>query len=119
VHWGVTTAHDLGRAFLRLQAAAGGHAWALAKLGLTRDQATAVLGYLRLHELGPSLLAPPPGTVLAEKDGWISDARGSAAVAYTRSGPKIVIVLTYRPGVSDAEAKALGAKVSRLVFARR
>ncbi len=119
VHWGVTTAHDLGRAFLRLQAAAGGHAWAIAKLGLSREQATAALGYLRLHEVGPSLLAPPPGAVLAEKDGWISDARGSAAVAYTRNGPKIVIVLTYRPGVSDTEAKALGAKVSRLVFATR
>ena len=91
----------------------------IAKLGLSREQATAALGYLRLHEVGPSLLAPPPGAVLAEKDGWISDARGSAAVAYTRNGPKIVIVLTYRPGVSDTEAKALGAKVSRLVFATR
>jgi beta-lactamase class A len=116
VTWRTTTARDLGRALIRLQAAAAGERWAIAKLGLGRDRARAALGYLGLVRRGASLLALPDGTPVAEKDGWTKDVRGSAAIAYPPSGPRIVVVLAYRPGISAAEARKLGERVSRLVF---
>jgi hypothetical protein len=57
----------------------------------------------------------PQGTAVAEKDGWISDMRGSAAIAYLPSGPEIVVVLTYEPDLRADAAKALGERVARLV----
>jgi hypothetical protein len=53
---------------------------------------------------------------VAEKDGWILDARGSAAIVYGKPGPRIIVVLTYRPGITQAEARSLGAAVSRLAL---
>ena len=99
-HIRVTTARDLGRALYRFQ----------------RHYPVA-LRYLLLATPGSSLLRSglPPGTRVAEKDGWISDMRGSAAVAYLPSGPKIVVVLAYAPEIDDAAVRALGAKVARLV----
>jgi beta-lactamase class A len=99
-HTRVTTAHDLGRALFFLQ----------------RHYPVA-LRYLLLSWPGESAIRAgfPAGTAVAEKDGWISDMRGSAAIAYLPSGPKIVVVLTYRPDLDAAAAKALGTKVARLV----
>jgi len=99
-HTRVTTAHDLGRALYRFQ----------------RSYRVA-LRYLLLEWPGSSIVRAgfPPGTVVAGKDGWISDMRGSAAIAYLPSGPKIVVVLAYRPGIDAAAARALGARVARLV----
>jgi beta-lactamase class A len=99
-HVRVTTAHDLGRALYRFQ----------------RSYPVA-LRYLLLEWPGSSIVRAgfPPGTVVAEKDGWISDMRGSAAIAYLPSGPKIVVVLAYRPGIDATAARALGARVARLV----
>ncbi len=114
--WRTTTARDLGRAFIRLQAAAAGERWAIRKLGLDRNRARAALGYLALAWRGSSLLALPEGTPVAEKDGWTSDVRGSAAIAYLPSGPRVVVVLAHRAGISAFEARRLGERVSRLVL---
>ena len=99
-HTRVTTAHDLGRALYRFQ----------------RSYRVA-LRYLLLDWPGSSIVRGgfPAGTPVAGKDGWISDMRGSAAIAYLPSGPKIVVVLAYRPGIEDAEPRRLGERVARLV----
>jgi beta-lactamase class A len=102
-HTRVTTAHDLGRALFRLQ----------------RSYRVA-LRYLLLDWPGSSILRGgfPAGTAVAEKDGWISDMRGSAAIAYLPSGPKIVVVLTYKPELDARAARTLGEQVARLVSSR-
>jgi beta-lactamase class A len=99
-HTRVTTARDLGRALYELQ----------------RHYPIA-LRYLLLAWPGSSIVRGglPPGTPVAEKDGWISDMRGSAAIVYLPSGPKIVVVLAYKPDIDASAVKALGAKVARLV----
>jgi beta-lactamase class A len=99
-HTRVTTAHDLGRALYRFQ----------------RSYRVA-LRYLLLDWPGSSIVRGgfPAGTVVAEKDGWISDLRASAAIAYLPSGPKIVVVLAYRPEIDGPAARALGERVARLV----
>ncbi len=99
-HTRVTTAHDLGRALYRFQ----------------RSYRVA-LRYLLLDWPGSSIVRGgfPAGTRVAEKDGWISDMLGSAAIAYLPSGPKIVVVLTYKPEIERASARVLGEQVARLV----
>jgi len=116
IHWRVTTARDLARALFRLQAAAAGERWAIRATALTGPQARAALGYLALAAPAASLLDFPPGTRHVEKDGWLDDTRASAAIAYTRTGARIVVVLTYRPKISHAAARALGWRVSALAF---
>ncbi len=115
-HTRVTTARDLARAFFRLQAAAAGQRWAILATGLSAPEAQAALGYLALASPDTSLLAFPAGTRHAEKDGWLDDTRATAAIAYLRRGARIVVVLVYRPGVTDSEARALGRSVSTLAF---
>lgn len=115
-HTRVTTARDLGRALFRLQAAAAGERWATADTELAPAQARAALGYLALAELENSLLSFPAGSTHAEKDGWLSDLRATAAISYRGADARIVVVLAYRPGVTLAEARALGAQVSRAAF---
>jgi len=116
-HTRVTTAHDLARALFRLQAASAGQRWAIRDTGLRAAGARAALGYLGLADPAPSLLAFPPGSRHAEKDGWLDDTRASAAIVYVRGHAKIVVVLTYRPKISLTQAGALGVAASRLAFA--
>jgi hypothetical protein len=115
-HSRVTTARDLARAIFRLQAAAAGQRWAIRATALSAPEARAALGYLTLASPAASLLVFPAGTRHAEKDGWLDDTRATAAIAYLRRGARIVVVLVYRPGVTEAEAVALGTSVSRLAF---
>ena len=115
-HTRVTTARDLARALFRLQAAAAGQRWAILATELSAPGARAALGYLALAGPGTSLLEFPAGTRHAEKDGWIDDTRATAAIAYLRRGARIVVVLVYRPGITHAEARALGSSVSTLAF---
>jgi Beta-lactamase enzyme family len=115
-HTRVTTARDLARALFRLQAAAAGQPWAIAATELSADQARAALGYLSLADPGASLFSFPAGTSHAEKDGWIDDVRASAALVYGPRYARIVVVLAYRPGVTLADGRALGARVSSLAF---
>jgi len=115
-HWRVTTPRDLARALFRLQAAAARQRWAIRATGLSAPAARAALGYLALASPAASLLAFPPGARHAEKDGRLDDVRATAAIAYLRHGARIVVVLAYRPDISDAEARELGRRVSALAF---
>jgi hypothetical protein len=114
-HTRVTTARDLGRALFRIHAAAHGDARALGQLGLSRG--AAVLALRVLASVQPvadnaGLLRPwLKGATLAEKQGWVSDTRITAAIVYRRSGPTIVVVEAYRPELTRSKALQLGRSV--------
>jgi hypothetical protein len=118
-HWRVTTAHDLSRALYTFQAAALGNRWVQHRSGLTRHEAEVGLALLlstvprgaNVGLLRPSLR----GVRLAQKNGWIDDMLGTAAIAYFGRGPKIVVVLAYRPDISFSEAVGLGRRVTTIV----
>ncbi len=56
--------------------------------------------------------ALPAGTPLAHKNGWIRAVRHDAAIVYAASGPRIVVLLTYRDaGLDRRTAARLGASV--------
>ena len=118
-HWRVTTAHDLGRALWRLQAAAFGNRYAQSLTGLTRHESELALRLLlsadpRGENLG--LVRPSfPGTAVAQKNGWISDTRATAAIVYLRRGPTIAVVLAYAPELQPAAARRLGVRFARLL----
>jgi beta-lactamase class A len=111
--WRYTTARDLGRALYALQAAASGNRYRQRQTGLSRRRARLALelllaGWSRGDSAG--LVKPfARGAPVAQKNGWISDARLTAAIVYSRSGPKIVVVLAFRPGLPYQEARSLGA----------
>ena len=124
-HTRVTTARDLGRALYRLHAGAHGDRRVLRALGLTRRQAT--LGLRVLASSQPiadnrGLLRPWLGGIpVAEKNGWLSDTRTTAAIVYRGGRGTIVVVEAYRPGVTAEEARLLGRRVleaARLIRAR-
>jgi hypothetical protein len=48
---------------------------------------------------------------MAQKNGWINDARHTAAIVYASDGPKIVVLLTYDPGETRAHAAELGRRL--------
>jgi hypothetical protein len=115
-----TTARDVGRILLELHAAALGRGVSLRRTGLTRHEARVAVGLLlssdpRGDNLG--LLRPAFGRAvpMAQKQGWTTYLRHTAAIVYGRRGPVIVVVLTYRPGLALAEARALGSRVARLL----
>jgi beta-lactamase family protein len=114
-HTRVTTAHDLGRALYRLHAGAHGSSRALQQLGLSRRQA--IVGLRVLASAQPvgdnaGLLRPwLGGATVAEKNGWLSDLRTTAAIVYEGGRATIVVVELYRPGVTYREATQLGRRV--------
>ncbi len=108
-HIRVTTAHDLGRIMYALHAAAAGNRHVQRTTGLTRGRAQQAVALL-VHSVPGGLIQPYTGVPTAHKEGWISDTRASAAIVYGRT-PKIVVVLAYRPGITDAEGRALGRRV--------
>ena len=112
--WRYTTARDLGRAFYALQAAAAGHRYHQRQTGLSRRRARLALELLLDGWTGgdsAGLVKPfVGGAPVAQKNGWISDARLTASIVYARSGPKIVVVLVYRPKLPYREAQSLGKK---------
>jgi len=114
-HSRVTTAHDVGRALYRIHAAAIGNGLALRQLGVTRAQAERSLALLtRSRPLGPNTGLVRPWThasPLAQKNAWLSDLRTTGAIVYTPTGPTIVVVEAYRPGITAAEARGLGRRV--------
>jgi beta-lactamase class A len=101
----VTTAHDLGRMLYALQA------------GALRQSSRSLYGLTLLLDSKPTgnnvgLLVPwLRGEPIAQKNGWLHDARHTAAIVYFRSGPKIVVVLTYAPDLRYAMARDLGRRV--------
>jgi beta-lactamase class A len=112
----VTTAHDLGRLLWVLQAGAAGNAAALRASGLDRARSQYGLRLLLASELrgnNVGLVRPfvPASTPVAQKNGWLHDARHTAAIVYSPGGPKIVVILTYAPGLGLETARRLGRAV--------
>lgn len=118
-----TTAHDVGRMLFELHAAALGNGLALGRTGLSRHEASVAVGLLLSSDSAGEnlgLLRPAYGTALpmAQKQGWTTSLRHSAAIVYGPHGPRIVVLLTYRPHLRPAEALALGARLARTLGAR-
>ena len=114
----VTTARDLGRILALVLAGALGERDALRLLQLTRDEARVALGLLLDSEpvgdnVGLLRGALAPGLPIAQKQGWLSVARHTAAIVFEPSGPKIVVLLTYEDGLTLAAAQ----RYARLVLA--
>ena len=113
--WRYTTARDLGRALYAIQAAAAGNRYQQRQTGLSRARARVALELLMAGWAGgdnAGLVKPfVKGAPVAQKNGWLSDARLTAAIVYAQSGPKIVVILAYRPQLPYAEAQSLGKKV--------
>lgn len=112
----VTSASDLGAVLGVVHEAAAGDAGALAATRMTRIQARQALGMLLSSEaagdnLGLFREALGPGVPAAQKHGWISSARHSAAVVYGPRGPVILVALTYQPGLPRAAAARFGAEL--------
>ena len=118
-HTRVTTAHDLGRALYRLHAGAHGSSRALQQLGLSRRQAIVALRVLASAQpVGDNagLLRPwLAGATVAQKNGWLSDTRTTAAIVYRGGRATIVVVELYRPGITYREATQLGRGVLQAV----
>ncbi len=114
-HTRVTTARDLGRALHRLHAAAHGDTRAQLLLGLSERQAAAglrVLASAQPASQNAGLLRPwLTGAVVAQKVGWLSDQRTTAAIVYRGGRVTIVVVELYRPAIVDAAARLLGRDV--------
>jgi hypothetical protein len=54
-----------------------------------------------------------PSVAMAQKHGWTTSVRHSAAVVYAAGGPKIVVLLTYRRAIQDSPAILLGLRLVR------
>jgi hypothetical protein len=113
-----TTAHDIGRILFELHSAALGNGSSLRLTRLTRHEASVALGMLlRSDPRGPNVGLFRPalrGVPMAQKHGWTASVRHSGAIVYALDGPRIAVVLTYRPGLSGAAATALGGRIARL-----
>jgi beta-lactamase family protein len=112
-----TTAHDVGRVLYALQAAALGRPEAARRTHLSRHEARVGLGLLlsSVRSGDNAGILRPPGPA-AQKHGWTTLVRHSGAILYEPGGPKIVVVLTFRPDeVSYTASLALGRRVLQLV----
>lgn len=112
----VTTARDLATILRSLTRAGFGSGHALRATGLSIHEARVGLGWLlssqpRADNIG--LFRPWIGTTpMAQKNGWLHEARHTAAVIFTSTGPRLVVLLTYRSGsLTRPEAAILGKKV--------
>lgn len=114
----VTTAADLARILSILHAAAGSDPEALRASGLTSDTARLALGYLLNSQASGDnlgLLRPEvPGSVpIARKEGWLNDARHSAAILFKPTGAELLVILTYREGITLQQARGLSQSILR------
>ena len=114
----VTTARDLAAALTTLQRAAIGEPGARAASGLSVHEARVALGLLLSSQAsgenaGMLRRALGPAVPIAQKHGWIRDARLTAAIVYTERGPRVVVICTYARDLRPATAQALGARVVR------
>ena len=114
-----TTARDMGRMLYALQASAAATGAARRQTRIPIVDARLILGLLLTTvQDGPNATlfsgGLPPGTPIAEKNGWRTNEQHGAAIAYTRRGPAILVVLTQRSGGADpADARAIGAELAR------
>jgi hypothetical protein len=115
----VTTARDLGTILYTLHAGALGRPDALARLRLSRSQARLALGLLlstRAQRDNVGLFRPALGTTpAAQKQGWFSVVRHTAAIIYAPSGPKIIVLLTYAPDLTLPTAQTYGRRLIQLL----
>jgi hypothetical protein len=112
----VTTAHDLGRVLYVLHGCALGNVPALRATGLDRGRCGYALQLLLASEPrgnNVGLVRPfvRAGTPVVQKNGWLHDARHTAAIVYTAEGPRIIVVLTYAPNLRLSTARLLGRNV--------
>jgi len=119
----VTTARDLAAVLETIHRAAFGDGRAIRTSGLSRHQARLALGLLLAakpagENAGLFQAALPAGMPVAQKNGWLSDAYHTAAILYTPHGPVVCVLLTYRGGLTRAEAMRLGAGVVGLALGR-
>lgn len=114
-----TTAHDLARILFELHAAGVGNGLALKRTGLTRHEARIAIGLLCSSDSrgdNRGLFRPRlPRTPMAQKHGWTTSVRHTAAIVYGRRGPTIVVVLTYRPKLRPERAVTLARRVLDVV----
>ena len=113
-HWRVTTAHDLGRIMYAVHAAAAGNRHVQRTTGLSSTGARHALALL-VHSSPGGLVEPYTTAPVAHKEGWISDLRATAAIVYGRT-PTILVVLAYRPNITDREARELGRRAVALTL---
>lgn len=109
-----TTARDLGRVLWSIQAATAGDRNALATTRLSLHQARVGLGWLLASQPtgdNGGLFRPYVRSPMAQKHGWISSARHTAAIIYTPTGPVIAVVLTFQEGLTRSTASALAKRV--------
>ena len=112
----VTTARDLGRVLYVLHGCALGNVPALRAAGISAARCAYALRLLLSSDLrgnNVGLLRPflRLATPVAQKNGWLRDARHTAAIVYFRGDPKIIVVLTYAPKLSLVRARELGRQV--------
>ncbi|MEX2647010.1 MAG: serine hydrolase [Gaiellaceae bacterium] len=111
-----TTAADMARLLWLVHAGATGNGSALTTLRLGKHQARYALGLLLSSKAtGENVAlfrrALDKRTPLAQKNGWLQDARHTAAIVYRRGLPEIVVVLIYKRGLALAEAERVGARM--------
>jgi Beta-lactamase enzyme family len=120
----VTTARDLASIMRAIHLAATGRPAGLDATGLRAATARALLRALLDSDSGgdnaglvrPHLSARTP---VAQKNGWLSDSRSTAAIVYDENGPAVLVVLTFRSGgLGLAQAQSLGANVARVALSR-
>jgi beta-lactamase class A len=112
----VTTARDLGRILYVLHGCALGNVPALRATRLDRRRCGYSLRLLLSSDLrgnNVGLVRPfvARATPVAQKNGWLHDARHTAAIVYAPSGPRIVVVLTYAPNLRLGTAREFGHRV--------
>ena len=110
-----TTAHDMGRVLFELHAGALGNRLSLRRARLSRHEARVAVALLlssdgRGDNLGLFRPALGPTMPLAQKHGWTTTLRHSAAVVYAPGGPRIVVLLTYRPAIQPHASVVLGLR---------
>jgi beta-lactamase class A len=116
----VTTARDLGRILYVLHGCAFRNAAAVRASGLDSRRCGYALRLLlasELHGNNVGLVRPfvSSRTPVAQKNGWLHDARHTAAIVYLPNGPKIVVVLTYARNLRLATARRVGQIVMAAV----
>ena len=114
-----TTARDMGRMLFALHAAAVPTRAGTRQTGIAPLRARMLLGLMLTSEqvgANASLFSAglPRGTPIAGKNGWREGEQHGSGIAYTRSGPVIMVVLTQREGQGSlSDARAMGAEVAR------
>ena len=110
---GLTEAQVLGfsaaLSSVGIEAEAGGSAISKVFIDIASQVATSG------ENLGLLRPAAGPRVPMAQKQGWTTSVRHTAAIVYTRRGPTIAVLLTYRPRLDPSASRALGARLVDLL----